>query len=311
MNSFTHSIMFHHFYDEKIHPKGQGAISSTQFQFIIDYLNEKYNLLKASEYLEKFLNAKLDDLDVCLSFDDALKCQYDIAIPVLNKNNLDAFFFVYTSPISGRPDFLEVYRYFRTVKYKNIDEFYREFFEVLKSRDAKFFLNSLEEFEESEFLSEFIFYTENDRFFRYLRDHPLSKEEYHSIMIELFRMRSFDFNSVLSLLWMTSNEIKDLSKLGNIIGLHSHNHPTQIHKLKKKDQINEYETNLKYLKNLSEKKIISMSHPCGNYSSETLDILNEMGIKIGFRSNFSIKNINSPLEIPREDHSNILKEISK
>jgi hypothetical protein len=50
-----------------------------------------------------------------------------------------------------------------------------------------------------------------------------------------------------------------------------------------------------------------MSHPCGNYNDATLDILTELGIRVGFRSNSSIKEIRSNLEIPREDHSNIFK----
>ena len=54
-----------------------------------------------------------------------------------------------------------------------------------------------------------------------------------------------------------------------------------------------------------------MSHPFGNYDSNTLKILQDLGIKIGFRSNTSIKEIKSNLEIPREDHANILKIIQK
>ena len=244
-----------------------------------------------------------------MSFDDALKCQYDIALPVLKTNKLNAFFFVYTSPITGNPDFLEVYRYFRTVEYDDIEDFYLEFFSMFKKRDKKIFLNSRKQFEQSNFLSEFKFYSESDKFFRFLRDNILSKQDYHIIMSELFKRKSFDFKSVLSTLWMTSDEIKNLTQSGNILGLHSHNHPTQMHKLSKNEQVNEYKTNLKYLKDLSDKEIVSMSHPCGNYNNDTLDLLSSMGITIGFRSNSSVKKIKSSLEIPREDHSNILKEI--
>jgi len=34
-----------------------------------------------------------------------------------------------------------------------------------------------------------------------------------------------------------------------------------------------------------------------------------MGIQIGFRSSMSVKEIKSPLEIPRKDHSNVLREM--
>ena len=50
-----------------------------------------------------------------------------------------------------------------------------------------------------------------------------------------------------------------------------------------------------------------MSHPCGDYSACTLTILEGMKIDIGFRSDMSVKEDRSPLEIPREDHANIFR----
>ena len=40
-----------------------------------------------------------------------------------------------------------------------------------------------------------------------------------------------------------------------------------------------------------------------------LEILKGMKIDIGFRSSMSVKEIRSPLEIPREDHANVYKEM--
>lgn len=57
-----------------------------------------------------------------------------------------------------------------------------------------------------------------------------------------------------------------------------------------------------------------MSHPSGNYSEETLRILNDLDIKLGFRDNMFIekgmKSINnSSLEIARSNHAEILKMV--
>ena len=58
-----------------------------------------------------------------------------------------------------------------------------------------------------------------------------------------------------------------------------------------------------------------MSHPCGDYNTNTLKILKKMEIEIGFRQmmkkNNKFKNykINqSNFEIAREDHSNIVRK---
>ena len=63
-----------------------------------------------------------------MSFDDALKSQYDIAIPILNEYGLDAFFFIYSSVFDENPSLLEIYSYFRNTYYENIEKFYIEFF---------------------------------------------------------------------------------------------------------------------------------------------------------------------------------------
>ena len=42
-----------------------------------------------------------------------------------------------------------------------------------------------------------------------------------------------------------------------------------------------------------------MSHPCGDYNSDTLSILKDLGIQIGFRSSLEPNEIKSKYEIPR------------
>ena len=45
----THSIMFHHFHDEK-HPKGQGSISKETLNKLLDWIEENYTILPPYEY---------------------------------------------------------------------------------------------------------------------------------------------------------------------------------------------------------------------------------------------------------------------
>ena len=60
---------------------------------------------------------------------------------------------------------------------------------------------------------------------------------------------------------------------------------------------------------LGKGSIESMSHPCGNYNQMSLSVLKKLGIRIGFLSNMNIKKIRSSLEVPREDHTNILMKM--
>ena len=57
-----------------------------------------------------------------------------------------------------------------------------------------------------------------------------------------------------------------------------------------------------------------MSHPCGSYNHDTLKILKDLGIELGFKDCMKIepeKNMkkinNSFLEIARQDYTEIIK----
>ena len=309
--SFTHSIMFHHFHSNK-HAPAQGSLSAEEFEEMLDWLGNRYNLVNANEYLLKFEKNYLQPNDICLSFDDALLCQFDVAVPVLRKRSIQAFFFVYSSVFTGNHELLEMFRYFRTSRFDHIDDFYRFFFNTVKSNDESLYQSTYETFKNLDYLAEFPFYSDNDKFFRYLRDQVLGVENYNSLMLDMIQRESFDIQDAASLLWMKDENLNELHKEGHLIGLHSYSHPTQISKLTVAEQQGQYRRNMEHLEGLlGIGSICSMSHPCGDYNADTLGLLTDMGIRIGFRSSLSVKEIKSPLEVPREDHAHIFREMRK
>ncbi len=305
MQANPHAVMFHHFHSD-IHPEGQGSISADDFASMVDWISERCNLISAHEYYEKALSRRLHDGDVCLSFDDGLLCQYDIAAPILDDRKLGAFFFIYSSPMQGEPDLLEVFRYFRTIEFETIDDFYREFFKQVEFDTLPNYRATYERFKCSNYLLDFSFYSENDRWFRYLRDQVMGKILYESTMLRLMNVKNFDIGAVLARLWVTPTHIKELSASNHIVGLHSYSHPTIIHQLAPSIQVDEYKKNMEHLSLiLPQSDLTTMAHPCGNYDSVTLDILKSIGIKLGFQASMSSNTIDSLLEMPREDHINI------
>ena len=307
--SFTRSIMFHHFHDEK-HLPAQGSLNSSDFSQMLDWLSGRHNLIGAREYLEKFESAKLSENDICLSFDDALLCQYDIAIPVLEERSIEAFFFVYSSVFTGNPDNLEIFRYFRTNNFSGIEDFYNQFFELVASELKDSLDQHLQVYSSLNYLSAFPFYTESDKWFRYLRDQVLGVQKYEQLMLRLMALKGFTPNDVIDDLWMSEDDLKDVANRGHLVGLHSYSHPTQISKLNYEEQYSEYKKNLDHLSSVVG-DVVCMSHPCGDYNEDTLTILDEMGIRIGFRSSLSENTIKGRFEIPRDDHANIYKAMQK
>lgn len=195
--------------------------------------------------------------------------------------------------------------------FNDIDNFYDEFFSLLIDDETygNTIKHSIHKFEPKEYLKGYDFYTDNDKLFRYLRDNIINNE-YDYFMEKMMKKYNFNIQECAKKLWIGEKEIKELYKQGNIIGLHSHTHPTNIIKFAKQDQLYEYSTNKKMLEDIIGEKIICMSHPCGLYNNDTLDILKHLGIKIGFRSNMVPKD-NTNYEYLREDHINILNKIKE
>ena len=160
------------------------------------------------------------------------------------------------------------------------------------------------------YLNAFPFYTENDKWFRYLRDQVLGVKKYEEFMLLLIALKGFSPNDVIDDLWMSEDDLKDVAKRGHLVGLHSYSHPTQMSKLSYKDQYHQYKKNLDHL-SVVVGEVVCMAHPCGDYNKDTLTILDEMGIRIGFRSSLIETSIKGRFEIPRADHANIYKAMQQ
>ena len=309
--------MFHHFHDNFFHLKGQGSIDKDDFFKMINFIGRN-NILDADIFFEKFKKNELKDNQVCLTFDDAIKCQIDIALPVLQELKIKSFFFVYTSIFEDKPDNLEFFRYFRMNYFESVDEFYDIFYKVLDKDLKSFFEKNNNTIKETKI--KFPHYSISDIKFRLVRDVFLTKVQYEDTMFSMFKEKQFNHNEYSKKLFFQKNDLQTLNNLGHLVGLHSHNHPTLIEKLSYEEQKYEYEKNLSLISGILSKprnEIKFCSHPCGSYNQDTLDILKELGIELGFKQIMSVeigkgmkKVNNSFLEIARQDHAYIYKKMN-
>ena len=316
-NNFFHGIMFHHFHDEGIHARSQGSISKDEFYKLINFIGKK-NILDADVFFEKFKQNKLKENELCLTFDDGIKCQIDVALPVLEDLKIKSFFYVYTSMFEGKPDNLEVFRYFRMNYFNNVNEFYMNFYKVLNKDLDNFF--KINEGVIKNTKIKIPYYSIKDIKFRLIRDKYLKKKDYEIIMHNMMKEKNFEPKKHYSNLFFDKKDLKELDSLGHLMGLHSHNHPTLLESLSYDEQKLEYENCISIISNIIKKPknlIKSMSHPCGSYNNHTLEILKELGIELGFKQIMTtelekgMKKINNSfLEIARQDHAEIVKRMN-
>lgn len=303
-----HGLMFHHFHGPAQAPS-QGSISADTLARIIDHYADTHELLQADDYLARARNATLGERDVCVTFDDSLQCQFDIALPVLEQRDLRAFWFVYSSVITGNIETLEVYRRFRTEHFGDIEDFYGAFFAAAgASAYGEDIAKALGDFSPQHYLAEFPFYTANDRKFRFVRDRVLGKPAYDEVMKQMMQRAGTSAETLADGLWMGAAELQRLHTKGHVIGLHSHTHPTALAQMTGAQQHAEYAHNHRILADILGAPPQTMSHPCNSYSETTLGVLSQLDIELGFRSNMS-SGFHSPLEHPREDHANIVRRL--
>lgn len=308
---FPHGIMFHHFHDFKKHKPGQGSISKNQLVKIINFVGRK-NILNPDQFISKFKKKTLKKNHICFTFDDGCASQFDIAIPVLKKYKIKAFFFIYSSMFTSKPDFLEIYRYFRLNYFQNVDEFYNEFFKYLKPNYIKFLHKNKKKIQQIKKI--YPHYSENDIKFRLIRNFFISKIEYKKIMKKLFVKKKFNPKKILDKVFMNKSNVLKIHNLGHKIGLHSHSHPTIINKYNFQDQLNEYKKNINILAKIlrcKKSEFNSMSHPLGNYNSKTIKVLKKLNIDLGFIATMKdkIKSKTFKYNIPRQDHAYITKMV--
>jgi peptidoglycan/xylan/chitin deacetylase (PgdA/CDA1 family) len=312
----AHGLMFHHFHDgdEKSaavrHPRAQGTIGGDDLRRVLDRIG-RGRILPAMEFLDRAQTGRLEPHHLCVTFDDNLRCQYDVAGPVLDEMKITAFWFVYTSVMQGNIERLEVYRRFRTTQFHNVDDFYAAFFVgAHESPWGRRIDGALKTFQPSEYLREYPFYTDSDKRFRFVRDEVLGPTAYSAVMDAMMADARYDVRGVARTLWMRDEHVKSLHASGHVIGLHSHTHPTRLERLGEDEQRYEYRANHAHLTAVLGEPPACVSHPCNSYSAMTLEILRELGVTVGFRANMQASASFGPLELPREDHANLIRRIA-
>ena len=179
-NNFYHGIMFHHFHDDKLHKRGQGSINKDGFYKLVKFIGRR-NIIGAEEFFNRFKENKLKPKDVCFTFDDGIRCQYDVALPVLEDLNIKSFFFVYSSLLNENPDMLEVYRYFRMNFFDDINDFYNQFFKNLDKDLSLFFKDKDKIIDDAK--EKFSRYSINDIKFRLVRDKLLTSRSIKQVCL--------------------------------------------------------------------------------------------------------------------------------
>lgn len=301
----AHGIMFHHFHSE-VHPERSGSISADELERMITHIEGSHKILDPRDFQSDLERNQLENDAVILSFDDGLLCQIDVALPVLESKSIRALFNIYTGVFDSTPPPLEVFSFFRETFFGDFLKFWADFYKAFLDTFPSLERRYVEEYPAG-YLDNFPFYSSEERRFRFIRDKVLNPQDYELIMWHMIDQSGFDVESAKKSLWMSTEDVKRLEAAGHSIGLHSHTHPMTMSSLPSSRQRQEFLKNQEVLASILGFEPTMMAHPCGSYSGETIDILEQLGVRLGFRSSLTPGNFSSNLEIPRQNHSNLMK----
>ena len=155
---------------------------------------EKKNIISPNEFIKKIDKKKLNFNDLCLTFDDALKSQIKIALPVLEKLNIKAFFFIYTDIYNNKNNLMETIRDFIQTKFENFNEFYEFFFQNLNfNYDSNKVLNFLKKRNSKikKMKLMYNFYSINEIKYRIIRDYFFKNLDFNFFMMNLFDKKRY------------------------------------------------------------------------------------------------------------------------
>jgi peptidoglycan/xylan/chitin deacetylase (PgdA/CDA1 family) len=302
--------MFHRFCPAARTLRPQGALTPDEFDAVLRQVGLQH-ILPASEWLARVDAGTLRDRDRCVTFDDGLRSQVEHALPVLRRHGLEAFWFVHSCAAEGRPPKAEVYSHLGGIVGME------KVIGLLLSRCPPDMLQALGTVPFADYSTKMRaaapFYTEGDLQYRFLRNCPEYRERFETIMDGVAGELGYDLNSLASELWLGDADLRALAESGQVVGLHSYSHPYELAALPPDAQREEYRRNYDHLQRATGRRPVSMSHPLNSYGEETLRVLEQLGIRCGFRANMAPSasgRVNpTRLELAREDSANLLRQV--
>ena len=300
-------LMYHFVSSQNDHQlfSGMHSVKVETFEKQIISLKKKGTPLSSDDINSAVLNRDYPSDDFFyLTFADGFKQHFTNVYPVIKDYNLEASFFVPTMAIESRKcPIVEKQRLLQYNLYENYDLFLKNFCNQVrkfhKFSNDKFFYPDYENIKKcTKYLKQFTFYSDQERYFRFIRNEHLTSREF-SIIIDFMFSKFFKTdNEFIEKYYLSETDLSIMSKNKMIIGGHTYSHPF-LNKLSSKKIEIEVKRNISYLSSVINQKIRSFAYPFGAFNKNVIRCMENNNFDYAFDTR--TKGDNNKYNIRRND----------
>lgn len=305
-------VMYHFIYNDP--PKILKHIPHLKSSVFVDQIRQMKSagfVFDGSMSLSDFiLNSRVKGPRFLLSFDDTLRCHSKVVAPILDDENVKGAFSVYTKPWEDEKfTSLEMQR---LIQYSifHYDKFLEVFFEACRDK-LSISETVLEKIKpNNENIAACInlypsdkFYSNEERFFRFIRDDVLKFKDFELVISSLFE-RYFSQDDLHKELYMTRGDVQALVKGGHSILAHSHMHPFSPAGFEGNNFYEDIIKNGRILMKTLGFQPDGFTYPCGIKTNDYASALQRTGYKFALTAgeyNFSVIDAPQAMSIKRVD----------
>ncbi len=261
------------------------GLETIGFKNQLNYFKENFEFGDFTEITNSsYENTEINN-KIILTFDDGLKDHYSTVFPILKKMNIKGYFFPPSKPIEENL-VLDVHKiHFILASTSNKNKIIEEIFLFINKNKVQNSLKTPQEYFKELAVSNRFDSKEVIFIKRILqRELPLLlRTEITDLLFKKFvtnNEQKFSEN-----LYMSIDEMKEMSESGMIFGSHSHSHEWMSH-LSHSDLINEIEHGKKFCQEIDKKNNeLIMCYPYGDFNDEVIEEVSKRGFKAGLTTN--------------------------
>jgi len=267
------------------------GLEETKFKNQLEYFKKKFefgnfiDIIDSAYIKNEVKKNEVKKNEVILTFDDGLKDHYTTVYPILKKMGIKGYFFPPSKPIEEKM-VLDVHKiHFILASTQNKNQIIKEIFRFINKNK-----NSIGNKTPQEYFKELSipnrFDTKEVIFIKRILQRELPLELRNEITTNLFKkFVTKDESKFSEKLYMSLEEMKEMSESGMIFGSHSHSHEWLSH-IDNKKLINEVENSKKFCHKISSKNNeIIMCYPYGDYNEQVINEISKRGFKAGLTTN--------------------------